>query len=96
MCDTILKDLGIAHKTRTNTVLTIHRLAKRFPQIELDSQSSLNLLAEEFTEFLLSPNDLPKPQLYKDCDQREKPRPGPFWWEVGRMKTLSGEHRFPS
>ena len=76
------------------TVSTIERLAKRFPQIKLDSPSSLALLAEEFTDFLLSPNDLPTPQLYKDCDEIRKPRSGPFWWEVG--KTLSGEQRFPN
>ena len=97
--DTIMKDLGIAqpHKTKTYTVSTIQRLAKRFPQIELDSSSSLALLAEEFTDFVLSPDEeLPTPQLYKDCDQIEKPLPGPYWWEVGRMKTVSGEQRFPN
>lgn len=93
--DTIMKDLGIAqpHKTNTYTVSTIQRLAKRFTQIELNSPASLELLAEEFTDFLLSPGDLPTPQLYKDCDQIQKP---PFWWDVGKLKTLSGEQRFPN
>ena len=41
--DTILQDLGILQpiKTKSYTVSTIKRFAKRFPQIELDSQDSL-------------------------------------------------------
>ena len=35
------------------------RLANRFPQIELDSPDSIHLLDQEFTDFLLSPEDLP-------------------------------------
>ncbi len=73
----------------------MHRLAKRFPQIELASSCSLDCLAEEFTDFVLSPSDLPPLMYYKDCDGTDKPRPGPFWWEVGKMKTLLGESRFP-
>ena len=59
--DTILKDLGIVqpNKTDSYTVDTVHRLAKRFPQIELSSLESLDSLAQEFTDFLLSPSDLP-------------------------------------
>ena len=96
--DTILKDLGIVqpNKTDSYTVNTIHRLAKRFPQIELASSDSLDHLAEEFTDFLLSPSDLPPLTYYKDCDGTKTPRPGPFWWEVGKMKTLLGESRFPN
>lgn len=95
--DTILKDLGIVQpsKTASYTVNTVHRLAKRFPQIELASSDSLECLAEEFTDFVLSPSDLPALMYYKDCDGAEKPRPGPFWWEVGKLKTLTGEDRFP-
>lgn len=70
--DTILKDLGIVqpNKTSSYTVNTVHRLAKRFPQIELASSDSLDSLAEDF---LLSPNDLPPRRYYKDCDGTEKP-----------------------
>ena len=81
-------------KTKSYTVSTIKRLAKRFLQIELDSPDSLHLLAQEFTEFLLSPEDLPALRYYKDCNGVEKPRPGLFWWEVGKIKTLLGELRF--
>ena len=96
--DTLLKDLGIVqpNKTDSYTVKTVHRLAKKFPQIELASSDSLEHLAEEFTDFLLSPMDLPPLRYYKDCNGEEKPRPGPFWWEVGKMKTLLGEYRFPN
>ena len=76
--DTILQDLGIVQPTKTKscTVSTIKRLAKRFPQIELDSPDSLHLLAQEFTDFLLSPEDLPALRYYKDCNEVEKLRPG--------------------
>ncbi len=55
--DTLLQDVGI--KTASYTVNTVHRLAKRFPQIELASSCSLDSLAEEFIDFVLSPSDLP-------------------------------------
>ena len=72
--DTILQDLGIVQSTKTKsyTVSTIKKLAKRFPQIELDSPDSLHLLAQEFTDFLLSPEDLPALRYYKDCNEVEK------------------------
>ena len=94
--DTILQDLGIVQPTKTKsyTVSTIKRLAKRFPQIELDSPDSLHLLAQEFTDFLLSPQDHPALRYYKDCNEVEKLRPGHFWWEVGKIKTLLEELRF--
>ena len=93
--DTILQDLGIVQPTKTKsyTVSTIKRLAKRFPQIELDSPDSLHLLAQEFTDFLLSPEDHLARRYYKDCNGVEKP-PGHFWWEVGKIKTFLGELRF--
>ena len=94
--DTILQDLGIVQLTKTKSynVSTIKRLAKRFPQIELDSPDSLHLLAQEFTDFLLSPEDLPALRYCKDCNEVEKLRPGLFWWEVGKIKTLLVELRF--
>ena len=94
--DTILQDLGIVQRTKTKscTVSTIKRLAKRFPQIELDSPDSLHLLAQEFTDFLLSPEDLPALRHCKDWNEVEKLCPGLFWWEVGKIKTLLGELRF--
>ena len=97
--DTIFLDLGILQpdKTKSYSFATVKRLAKRFPQIELISSESLDLLSSEFTDFLLSPpGDLPSVRYYKDCSQTEKPRPGPFWWEVSKMKTLLGELRFPN
>ena len=87
----ILQDLGIVQPTKTKsyTVSTIKRLAKRFPQIELDSPDSLHLHDQEFTDFLLSPEDLPALKYYKDCNGVEKPRPGLFWWEVGKISWES-------
>ena len=81
-------------KKKSYTVSTIKKIAKRFPQIELDSPDSLHLLAQEFTDFVLSPEDLPVLRYYKDCNGVEKPRPGLFWWEVGKIKILLGELRF--
>ena len=77
--DTILQDLGIIrpNKTASYTVNTVHRLAKRFPQIESASSVSLDCLADEFTDFLLSSSDLPLLTYYKDCDGTDKPHPGP-------------------
>ena len=94
--DTILQDLGTVQPTKTKsyTASTIKRLAKRFPQIELDSPDSLHLLAQEFTDFLLSPEDLPALRYYKDCNEVEKLHPVLFWWEVGKIKTLLGGLRF--
>ena len=94
--DTILQDLGIVQPTKTKscTVSTINRLAERFPQIELDSPDSFHLLAQEFTDFLLSPEDLPALRYYKNCNEVEKLHPGLFWWEVGKIKTLLGGLRF--
>ena len=90
----ILQDFGIVQLTKSYTVSTIKRLAKRFPQIELDSPDSLHLLDQEFTDFLLSPEDLPDLRYCKDCNEVEKLRPGLFWWEVGKIKTLLVELRF--
>ena len=84
--DTILQDLGIVQPTKTKsyTVSTIKRLAKRFPQIELDSPDSLHLLAQEFTDFLFSPEDLPALRYYKDCNEVEKLCPGFFGGKLVR------------
>ena len=63
----------------------------------LTSSESLHLLSTEFTDFCLSPpGEFPSIRYYKDCSGTEKPRPGPFWWEVSKMKTLLGELRFPN
>lgn len=96
--DTILKDLGIVQpdKTKSYSFSTVKRLAMRFPQIELASSDSLDLLRSEFTDFTLSPGDLPSPTYYKDCSGTEKPRPWPFWWKVSKIKTLLQEPRFPN
>ena len=69
-------------------------MAKRFPQLGLDDPESLQCLKEEFTDFTLSPGDLPTPKKYNAVGHLKRVCAGPFWWEVGKIKTLSGESRF--
>ena len=46
-------------------------------------------------DFKLSPADHPPVSTYKSATG-EKSRPGAFWYEVGKIKTLDGQPRFPS
>ena len=46
-------------------------------------------------DFTQSPADLPNPSPYKSASG-EKPRAGVFWNEVGQIKTIDGELKFPS
>ena len=87
--DSILKDLGIInpHQVTAYSFSTIKSLARHFKQFDK--------LREEFMDFTLSPEYLPDTSLYKSVSG-EKPRAGEFWMEVGKMKTLDGELRFPS
>ena len=82
-------------KTSTFSVSAVVKLAKRFPQLCLDSSDDIDSLREEFLDFTLSPTDLPTPQEYKAADGSIKQRAGSFWWEVGKLKTLDGHMRFP-
>lgn len=63
--DSILKDLGVLQpdKAPSYSASTILSLAKRFPQIGLSDSEKLDQIVEEFNDFLLSPNDLPKPDI---------------------------------
>ena len=98
--DSILKDLGIINHEQAccNTLNTIEKLAKQFPQFDLHTSNSLDRrLREEFTDFKLSPGDHPsleKPD-YKSA-VGWKPRASAFWIEVRKIKTLDGRLRFPS
>ena len=99
--DTILKDLGIINPLQVNSYSfdTIQRLAKRFKQLHLADSASLDTLRDEFMDFTLSPRDLPDASLdtynYVSATGDKKPRAGMFWNEVGKLKTLEGELRFP-
>ena len=64
--DTLLKDLGVLQpdKTATYEVSTITRLAKRFPQVGVNSSDDLDALSQEFMDFSLSQTDLPTPKEY--------------------------------
>ena len=76
---------------------TISSLAKRFPQFRLASSNSLDCLREECMD-KVSPGDhssLSNPTYYKYAVSW-KPRVGPFWFEVGKIKTLDGQPKFPS
>ena len=94
--DSILKDLGVLQpdKTSSYSAATLLNLAKRFPQIGLSEPESLDLIEEEFNDFLLSPNDIPQPDTYHVTKTTERPCAGSFWNKVGKMKTLEGELRF--
>ena len=94
--DSLLKDLGVLQpeKTASYSVDTVLGLAKRFPQLGLVDPESLDQLKEEFTDFKLSPEDLPPTSLYKAADLTMKPRVGRFWSEVSNIKTFDGRNRF--
>ena len=94
--DPLMKNLEILHpdKTASFSVSTVVSLAKRFPQLGLSDAESLRLLCEEFMDFTLSPSDLPSTQTYNACDHTKKVCAGPFWWQVGQMKTMDGKARF--
>ena len=95
--DSHLKDLGVLQPEKTTasySVDTVLGLAKRFPQHGLADPESLDQLREEFTDFKLSPEDLPPTSLYKAADLTMKPRVGRFWSEVSNIKTLDGRNRF--
>ena len=57
--DSLLKDLGVLQpeKTASYSVETVLGLARRFPQLELADDESLDKLREEFTDFKLSPEE---------------------------------------
>ena len=59
--DSLMKDLGVLQPDKTSfySPATVLNLAKRFPQIGLSEPESLDLIEEEFNDFLLSPNDIP-------------------------------------
>ena len=69
--------------------------AKRFPQIVVPSFEFHDYLESEFNGYILSPGDLPPPEQY-NYDGTEKDCPGPFLYEVSKMKTFLGELRFPN
>jgi hypothetical protein len=95
--DPLMKNLGILNPNKAtsfpSTVVT--QLAKRFPQLGLADSGSLRCLEEEFLDFTLSPADLPMPDTYNAVGHTKNACAGPFWWEVGKMKTFNGEPRFP-
>ena len=95
--DSILKDLDVINPDKfcSCSFPIVESLAKRFPQLGLNDSTSLNLLREEFIDFKLSPADHPSVSMYTSATG-DKPRIGAFWCEVGKIKTLDGQPRFPS
>ena len=91
--DSILKDLDVINpdKVCSYSYEKIKSLAQRFPQIGLAESDELDHLREEFMDFKLSPADHP----VMSSDAQGKCRPGVFWYEIGKIKTLDGEPRFP-
>ena len=94
--DSIFQDLGIINPDQVCSYdfTTIKRLAKRFPQLNLNDSQSIDTLRVEFMDFKLSPAELPTPDTYKSATGDDKPRPGRYWKEVSRMRTFDGEMRF--
>ena len=73
---------------------TVERLAKRFPQLNLNDSQSIDSLRIELMDFKLSPAELLTPDTYKSATGDDKPRPGRYWKEVSRMRTFDGGMRF--
>ena len=94
--DTLMKDLTTLQpeKTPEFNFSTVATLAKRFPQIGLSDNATVDLLREEFKDYQLNPNDLPTVHTYKAADGTEKSRVGLYWSEVGRMTIFDGKERF--
>ena len=92
----MLKNLEIILPSKTSFSEPLVELARRFPQLGLSDSSSLKCLEEEFLDYILSPSDLPSIQAYSACDSTKKACAGRFGWEIGPMKTFSGEARFPN
>ena len=93
-----MKNLGILQPSKASSFPSsiVVNLAKRFPQLGLSDSESLQCLKEEFMDYTLSPDDLPTPLTYNTVGHTKKECAGPYWWEVGKMTTLSGETRFPN
>ena len=94
--DSLMKDLEVLQPEKTSDydVSTLIALARRFPQLEINTNEMIDKLTEEFLDFQLSPGDLPSVQCYKAADGTEKPRVGLFWSQVGTLTTLDGQARF--
>ena len=78
--DSLLRDLGVLQPEKTSSydVSTVLKLAKRFPQLDLTDSASLDKLREEFTDFCISPGDLPCIDTYRAADCTAKPCAGLF------------------
>ncbi len=76
--DSILKDLGIINPDQVcnYTFSTVESLAKRFPQIGLADSKLIDILREEFMDFINSPSEHPPVDVYKSATGDEKPRAG--------------------
>lgn len=55
----------------------------------MSEPESLDLIEEEFNDFLLSPNDIPQPDTYHVTKTIERPCAGSFWNKVGKMKRAA-------
>ena len=94
--DSIFQDLGIINPDQACSYdfTTVERLAKHFPQLNLNDSQSIDSLRIKFMDVKLSPAELPTPDTCKSATGDDKPRPGIYWKEVSRMRTFDGEMRF--
>ena len=98
-----INDLGILLqpvKSCTYDVSTILRLAKKFPQLKLDTSECLKHLKEEFSDFL-SQSEIQ--HLITTCSAWD-PSFNPlelqgkyrsYWHRIAQVRSLDGELRFP-
>ena len=95
--DSLLHDLLVLNPTKVSgcKVDILVSLAKRFPQLKIDAPSDIDTLKEEFRDFCLSSSELPEIKMY-DCECVQRPRCGPFWFSLSKMKTMLGEPRLPT
>ena len=95
--DSLLRDLLGLNPTKVSgcKVDILVSLAKCFPQLKLYAPSDIDTLKEEFRDFCLSSSELPEIKMY-DCEGIQRPRCGPFWFSLSKMKTMLGEPRLPT
>ena len=84
--DSMFHDFGIINPDQVCSYdfTTVERLAKCFPQLNLNDLQSIDSLRIEFMDFKLSPAELPTPDTYKSATGDDKSKPGRYWKEVSR------------
>ena len=96
--DSLMKDMRLIQPQHTSSfsINTVLSLAECFPQLGINDSASLDRLREEFLDFKLTPAaELHEIKECKAADSKKRPKAVLFWLEVGKMKTMEGQPRFP-